>query len=476
MSWAMAATFLIPSAAAIASFLSAGRKSQLIIGMTAALATSGAVGTLAADVLRSGPQYMAAGGWAAPLGITMRCDGFSLLMLLLAAAINFPASFYAMSYFSAEQKRSERTRLFWPLWFLLWGGLNCLFLSGDIFNMYLLLEFILLCGVALASLAGSRAAFISAFRYLIAATAAALFYLLGVALLYSDYSTLDLVALRAARPSGFLPLLALGLMAGGLSLKSALFPFHFWLPPAHSTAPAPVSAVLSALVVKAAFYVMLRIWTEVFPGTPSPLPELAALLGSAAVLWGSWQALKQQRLKFLIAYSTVAQMGYLFLLFPTASEDGKAFAAVTYQMISHGLAKAAMFLAAGAIQKATGTDLIERTRGGFQKAPLAVLAIIIAGASLAGISPGGGAKGKLLGIALESGQWWWGVPIVAGMPLAAAYTFKAVAVTFGRANDGASTESWRALEAIALALSILAIGLSFFSDVVLSTLEIRSAG
>jgi multicomponent Na+:H+ antiporter subunit D len=472
MNWAITGVFIVPCAGGTVAFF-AGRKAQALIGMLSAVGTLMILGSLSLEVVRSGVQAYAVGGWAAPLGIQLRCDGLSLLMLLLTAAVSLPASVYALSYFSAEDER-KGGGMFWPLWLFLWGGLNCLFVSGDIFNLYLLLEFTLLCSVALASLAGSRAAFVSAFRYLIAATAAALFYLAGVALVYSEYSALDIEGLKAAMPSGFVPALALVLMAGGLSLKSALFPFHFWLPLAHSTAPAPVSAVLSALVVKAGFYVMLRIWFELFPSAPAPLGQVVAGLGAAAVVWGSWKALRQERLKMLIAYSTVAQMGYLFLMFPLASQGGKALEGAAYQVISHGLAKAAMFLGAGALQKAAGTDLIKEARGGFRKSPFAVLSIMIGGASLAGLAPGWGAKGKLLEIVIGGGQWWWAVPIAVGMPLAAAYTFRAVWPAFGRPKGKTPEGSSRTMEAAAFSLAILAVAASFFSDAILAILETRA--
>ena len=115
-----------------------------------------------------------------------------------------------------------------------------------------------------------------------------------------------------------------GLMLVGLMLKTALFPFHFWLPPAHGGAPAPVSALLSALVVKASFYLILRLWIGPLAPLAAAIAWLPALLGAAAILWGSCQAIRAERLKMLIAYSTVAQLGYLFLIFPLLAAPGRA--------------------------------------------------------------------------------------------------------------------------------------------------------
>jgi multicomponent Na+:H+ antiporter subunit D len=476
MNQAMVLIFLVPMAGGAVTFMP-GQNWQRLLGILTALATSVSVAALTMRVLAEGPQVYRMGGWLAPLGINLRCDGFSLLMLLLTAVIGLVTSFYSLGYFAGAKERAEHSGVFWPLWLFLWGGLNCLFVSGDIFNLYLLLEFTLLASVGLSSLAGSNAALVSALRYLLAATTAALFYLLGVTFLYSEYSTLDLHGLAAAAPSGFLPLLALGLMMGGLTLKCALFPLHFWLPPAHSTAPTPVSAVLSALVVKAGFYVIVRIWFEVFPDTaPQLAGHLMSLLGAVAVLWGSWKALRQERLKMLIAYSTVAQIGYLFLLFPmVSSAEQEILPATVYQVISHGLAKAAMFLGAGALLQSVHSDLLTRTRGAVRGTPIAVLAMMISGASLAGVAPGGGAKGKLIGIALDAGQWGWAIVIGAGMLLAVGYTFTAVKHCFLKPVQPQPSTAWnvRLLESLALLLACVGMAVSFVSSDILRLMEIQ---
>ncbi len=477
MKTAIVVIFLVPCTGGALAFI-AGRRAQPALGLLAATATAAAVVLLGRHVLRTGSQVYFLGGWAAPLGIHLRCDGASLLMLLLTAVVSLVCSIYAALYFDGSRKASHEASFFWPLWLFLWGGLNWLFVSGDVFNLYLLLEFTLLASVALATLVGSHSALVAAFRYLIAATAAALFYLLGVTLLYSAYSTLDILLLRAASPKGFSALLALALMAGGLALKSALFPLHFWLPAAHSTAPSPVSAVLSALVVKAGFYVLLRIWFDVFDqDIPALGANSMAVLGATAIVWGSWKALCQERLKMLIAYSTVAQMGYLFLLFPLAARsDGDPMTAALYQVISHGLAKAAMFLSAGVLMKSAGSDLLQHTRGALRKTPSAVAALIISGAALAGIAPGGGAKKKMIDIALETGQWWWAAVIAAGMLLALAYTVVAVKSCFLPSDENRSSMRLQSMGLLALSLALMGMAVSFFSEEILSLLAIRMDG
>jgi multicomponent Na+:H+ antiporter subunit D len=195
-----------------------------------------------------------------------------------------------------------------------------------------------------------------------------------------------------------------------------------------------------------------------------------------AVLWGSWKALRQERLKMLIAYSTVAQIGYLFLLFPMVnSAEQEILPATVYQVISHGLAKAAMFLGAGALLQSVHSDLLTRTRGAVRGTPIAVLAMMISGASLAGVAPGGGAKGKLIGIALDAGQWGWAIVIGAGMLLAVGYTFTAVKHCFLKPVQPQPSTAWnvRLLESLALLLACVGMAVSFVSSDILRLMEIQ---
>ena len=226
-------------------------------------------------------------------------------------------------------------------------------------------------------------------------------------------------------------------MTVGLLAKTALFPLHLWLPPAHAGAPAPASAVLSALVVKGSFILIVRLWFDVMPGLlTNAAAQVLATLGAAAILFGSVLALRQARLKMLIAYSTVAQIGYLFLMFPLAAgpaDAGQAgFGAWTggiLQAISHACAKAAMFMAAGLIAQALGHDRIAGLGGVARALPMTVLAFGVAGLSLMGLPPSGGfvAKWLLLMAAIDTGQWWWALVILAGGLLTGGYVFHVLA-------------------------------------------------
>ena len=217
-------------------------------------------------------------------------------------------------------------------------------------------------------------------------------------------------------------------MTAGLLAKTALFPLHLWLPPAHANAPAAASAVLSALVVKASFFLIVRLWFDVMPGLASQaVTTMLATLGAAAILFGSVLALRQARLKLLVAYSTVAQIGYLFLMFPLVAGghpwSAEAWNGGVMQTLSHAFAKAAMFLAAGLVAEQLGHDRIAELRGIGRAMPMTVFAFGLGGLSLMGLPPSGGfaAKWLLLQASVESGQWAWAVIMLAGGLLAGGY-------------------------------------------------------
>ncbi len=432
----------------------------------AAAAVLLAVG-LAREVLRSGVVGVDLGGWPMPLGIRLQADGLSAGMVLLAASVVLPVSWHAVR--DVRGYAAGEASGFFPLWLFLQAGLYALFLSADLFNLYVGLELLTLAAVALAALSPSPAAAPSALRYLFAGMLGSLAFLFGTALVYGVTGTLSLAGL--SRPPGSQPPLAVAgaLLTAGLAMKAALVPLHYWLPAAHANAAAPVSALLSALVVKAAFYVLLRLWNAGWGILFSPAAALIpALLATAAILWGSLQALAAERLKTLVAYSTVAQVGYLFLVFPLAASPAVgrlAFEGALLFLFSHALAKAAVFLCAGNVLHAFGHDRIADLDGCVQGLPLSLFAYAVAGVSLIGLPPSGGfaAKWMLLQAAIQGGAWWIAAVILGGSLLAEAYVFRFFSRAFRHVPETAAcrrlgpVHEWPAL---LLALAALALGLA----------------
>jgi len=440
------------------------------VGILALLATLLASAWLTWRVSGNGPMLLALGGWEPGLGIALYADALSSTLLLMSSVVALAAGIYSTGYFRAPGDRAR----FWPLWLLMMTALHALFLSGDLFNLYVTLELLGLSAVALAALGGKRKAVEAALRYLILGLLGSLLFLAGVTLTYAGYGTLDLMKLRDLLAPEPVAWIALALMISGLLLKTALFPLHFWLPPAHANAPAPVSAVLSALVVKAAFYLLLRFWLEIFEDVVTAFAAwLLGILGAMAVLWGSWRALRAVRLKLLAAYSTVAQLGYLFLFFPLlaalpagAARD-TALGALILMALTHAFAKSALFLATGVIQQKAGHDRIEDLGGAARALPVTVFTLALAGVALIGLPPSGAflAKWQLFSAAIATGQWLW-VPVIAtGSLLAAAYVFRILGYAFAPAEGVTYRIADGREELPALILAILATLLLGFGSV-----------
>jgi formate hydrogenlyase subunit 3/multisubunit Na+/H+ antiporter MnhD subunit len=392
----------------------------LLAGLAVAIA-------ILAAVLRDDQSLVyVVGNWRPPLGIALRADGVSAAMMMTIAVVICATGFYARGEFG-QPDASVSTRGSYAFWILLlgiWSGLNAIAVGADLFNLYVALELLTFAAVPLVCLKGYQETIKAALRYMLFALAGSILYLLGTVLIYGAYGTLDISLLAARVQPEPIAWIAAALMTTGLLAKTALFPLHLWLPPAHAGAPAPGSAILSALVVKGSFILIVRLWFDAMPSLLTfATAQLLATLGAGAILFGSVLALRQTRLKLLIAYSTIAQIGYLFFIFPLASGDSASTPWVSIawtggwlQLFSHAFAKAAMFMAAGLIAEAVGHDQIPDLGGIGRALPVTVFAFGLAGLSLMGVPPSGGfvAKWMLLSATVMEGQWWWAVVMLVG--------------------------------------------------------------
>lgn len=476
-----AATIVLPLLAAPMAFL-AGRRSAPALPLATGFVVLASAVALAGEVAALGGVSHALGGWEPPLGIAWRIDGLAVLMVLLTAVLCQGIALYAAGHLPRAELHGEASR-FWPPFLFLWGGLNAVFLSADLFHWYVTLELVSLSAVVLVTLPGKGPALTAGMRYLLVSQAGSLAYLTGLGFIYAGFGTLavDQVGQRMA-PSPAASA-ALALMSAGLFAKTAFMPLHGWLPMAHGSAPAPASALLSGLVVKASFYVLLRLWIEALgPAASEAARQLAGACGAAAVLWGSVLALRQTRLKLLIAYSTIAQIGYLLMVLPLTGGDHKvasdALLGGIMLVLSHAFAKAAMFMAAGLFLEALGHDRLKDIQGAAQHMPMTVSAIGLAGITLVSLPPSGGfaAKWLMLHAAMESGQWWWVPVLLAGGLLAGAYVFLVMARAFfraeGQAGEFRPVPHW--LEVLTLLVALISVLLGFLVGPIAALLEAKA--
>ena len=465
---------LVPVAGILLGVVAGGRRVERIallaipVGLGVALANAAVVG-------QGGPLVYRIGAWSPPLGIALRADWLSALMLVVSALVLGVVALNARAEFRVPDGVHETRApfVFWILLLGIWAGLATVFLSGDLFTLYVALELLTFAAVPLVALDGRPETVRAALRYVIFAVMGSALYLGGAALLYGAYGTLDMLLLSHAVRADAPTMVAAALMTAGLLAKTALVPLHLWLPPAHAGAPAPASAVLSALVVKGSFFIVVRLWFQVMPALPGPAAaRLLGGLGAVAIVFGGALALRQERLKLMVAYSTLAQLGYLFLMFPLAVDpvsgvlvSGDALTAGMVQAASHAMAKAAMFLAAGAIYAALGHDRVAGLAGVARALPVPVLAFVVGGVALTGVPPSGAgiAKKLLLDAAATTDQRVFALALQAGAFFTAGYTLLVLVNALARpaqpvaVRPGGSRVGHAA--ALALALCSLFLGL-----------------
>lgn len=466
---------VLPVVGILLSFVLGGRYAERIAGV---LLPAGFVVAciIFLKVWQGGePLIYIVGSWQPPLGITLRADGLSVAMMVAMAIVICLIGVFAHANFGSRAASVETRAplVFWVMLMAISGAINMIFLGGDLFTLYVALELLTFAAVPLVCLDGRAETLQAALRYLLFALLGSILYLVGTALLYGSYGTLDIVLMSQRVRLEPATLAAATLMTVGLFAKTALFPLHLWLPPAHAGAPAAASAVLSAVVVKGSFFLIMRLWFDALPGLLSVgASQLIGVLGASAIICGNIVALRQKRLKLLIAYSTVAQIGYLFLMFPLAFgadpsplHYGDALTAGMLQTISHATAKAAMFMAAGLVYAALGHDRISELGGITRALPMTMFAFGLGGLCLIGLPPTGGflAKWLLLEATIATAQWWWAIVIIAGGLLTSAYIYIVLSRAMGPPNAPltlyAAVPKYQEVAALGLACLSVLLGL-----------------
>lgn len=389
-------------------------------------------------VLEGGTISFAMGGWEPPWGIEYRVDSVNAYVLLIVAAIGAVVITYAGPSVAYEIE-PQRRYLFYTSYLLCLSGLLGVTITGDAFNIFVFLEISSLSSYVLISLGRDRRALTAAYRYLIFGTLGATFYLIGVGLLYQSTGTLNIADL-AERVSTVTDSrtvrVAFAFMVVGIGMKAALFPLHIWLPNAYAYAPSVVSAFLAATATKVSIYLLLRVYFTVF-GTPFAIQTMGlgyALLPLAilAMFVGSAVAIFQPDIKRMLAYSSVAQIGYMVLGIGIATTVG--LTAGILHLFNHALMKGALFLAMGCVFLRVGSVRLEAMHGIAKTMPWTMAAFVAGGLSLIGVPATAGfiSKWYLILAALERDWWWAAVLILLSSLLAIIYVWRVIEVAYFR--------------------------------------------
>jgi len=404
---------VLPLIAAVLIVLSRSETAAFLITLGVCLVMPFISAAMLFEVLENGPISYALGGWPPPIGIEYRIDllnGIVLLLVSVIAAISIPFAYRSVKF----EIDSRRRAWFYAMFLLCLAGLLGVAITGDAFNAFVFLEISSLSTYALVALGRDRRALLAAYQYLILGTIGATFYVIGVGFLYILTGSLNLVdiAARAAEldPAQTRALLtALAFITVGVSLKLALFPLHFWLPNAYAYAPSFVTVFLSATATKVAIYLLIRFYFSVFSGALDfdALPVMSVLLGLslAAMFVASIIAVFQTNLKRMLAYSSVAQIGYMTLGLSMDNVLGLTGAIV--HMINHGIMKAALFLALGAVFLRINSTRLSDVSGIGRLMPMTMGAFTVAGLGLIGVPGTAGfiSKWYLALGAIEKGSW-----------------------------------------------------------------------
>ena len=347
------------------------------------------------------------GGWAPPVGIVLVLDPLSWFILATVSAVTLAVTIYSIRYMDRYTGRGK----YYALFFLMVTGMMGVVATGDLFNLYVFLEIASIASYALVAFGCESEELEASFRYAVLGSVASCFILFGIALLYSVFGTVNMAHLAAkiaalGGVTGSTTLTAgLVFFLAGFGLKAALVPFHAWLPDAHPSAPAPISAMLSGVLIKAiGVYALARIVFNVIGLTTTTSYVLMAM-GTLSMLFGVLLAVIQWDFKRLLAYHSISQIGYVVLAIGLGTPLG--IMGGLFHLLNHALFKSLLFLNAGAVEYSTGTRDLQKMGGLRNRLPVTANTSMVASMSIAGIPPFNGFFSKLIIIVacIEAHQW-----------------------------------------------------------------------
>jgi len=363
------------------------------------------------------------GKWSIPLGINLVLDGLSSLLLLAISVVSTAAMLFSVRYMEQYTAKSKYLSLF----LLMVAGMNGVVLSGDIFNLFVFLEIASLASYALVGFGCEHEELEASFKYMVLGSIGSIFVLFAVALVYGNTGSLNMAYISKAIATGGLNAgltFALALFIAGFGLKAALMPFHAWLPDAHPSAPAPISAMLSGVLIKAlGVYALARVVFNVF-GITVQMGWLLMVLGLLSMVAGAFLAIGQWDFKRLLAYSSISQLGYVVLGIGLGgliiAKGGKlewaslAILGGLFHLVNHAVYKSLLFLTSGSVEMSTGTRQMRQMGGLAEKMPVTRATCTVASASIVGIPPFSGFWSKLILVwaAAGAGFYWVAAIIV----------------------------------------------------------------
>jgi multicomponent Na+:H+ antiporter subunit D len=404
MSWFLAAPLVVPFLTAVLAFLTrfgaAGRWISVVGNAVLLLAS----GVLMAQVLDHGVIAGQMGSWAAPFGIILVADYLSAVMVVITAITSFAVSVYALADIDARKEHLGYHAIF----NVLIGGVAGAFLTGDLFNLYVWFEVMLISSFGLLVLGGSKAQIDGGLRYVTLNLISTVLFLSGIGLLYGMTGTLNMADIARSLPSvenqGLVTVVAMMFLVA-FGVKAAVFPLFFWLPAAYHTPAFSVSAVFAGLLTKVGVYALLRMFTLVFTGDTGLTHTVLLWVAALTMITGVLGAAAQNDIRKILSFHIVSQIGYMIM--GLALLTPLAIVGTVFYLVHHIIVKANLFLVAGVVERTTGSTDLNKIGGLYKSAPLLAFLFFIPAFSLAGFPPLSGfwAKFVLVAAALEDRSW-----------------------------------------------------------------------
>ncbi len=433
---------IIPLILAPVCALFTNKKLAWLLATTASIITFVIAILLVREVSEHSVLSYELGGWAPPWGIEYRIDYLSAFILIIVSATASITMLAARK--SVEQEiAAEKIHLFYAAYLLCLTGLLGIIATGDAFNIFVFLEISSLSSYALIAMGNDRKSLTASYQYLIMGTIGATFILIGIGLLYMLTGTLNIIDLQQKIPALITSRTlhaAFAFFTVGISLKLALFPLHLWLPNAYAFAPSMITVFLSATATKVSLYVLYRFFFGVFSDEISfeyfHLDKILLPLSAVAIFIASLVAVFQDNIKRMLAYSSVAQIGYMTLGIGLASKSGSV-ASLVY-LFNHAIIKGGLFLAMACVVFRTQSVKLENFNGLGKRMPWTMAAIVLLGLGLIGVPFTAGfiSKWYLLAAAVEQDQWMAVIVIVGGSLLALLYIWKIIEAAYFKAPAG----------------------------------------
>ena len=389
-------------AAAVSVLVGRSRRAQRVIGVVTLTVVSGVAVRIAQESDRHDLLTTQAGGWEAPLGITLRADRFTAIMLLVAAVMFLSVLVYAIGQGDEEQRHVG----FHPVYLTLVAGVCLAFLTGDLFNLFVAFEVMLVSSYVLLTLGGRLAQVRAGTTYVVISLLASITFLFTLGLLYRATGTVNMAELPEAMAAldADLRRVLLLLFLGVFGIKAAVFPLFFWLPDSYPNAPTAVTAVFAGLLTKVGVYAMFRIMTTIAPEDTAVGTLLLVIAGLTMVI-GVFGAISQQEIKRILSFHAVSQIGYMVFGLGLLTVAGLA-AAILY-IAQYIVVKTTLFLTGGLVERAAGTGHLHHVDGMLRTRPVVGMLFLLPALSLAGVPPFSGFVGKfaLVDAGLASQSW-----------------------------------------------------------------------